>query len=139
MHPERRPNPDQSLESLEAQLRALPQPPIPADLEARLLATIPAKRSTPRRHWGIRVGVLAAACLLAVIAWPRGDGNRPISRTIETPFRASVQPPDDSANIASLRTARKALDDGEPPTFTWPLPEPSPIRFSTSIPPDLLD
>ena len=144
MNPERHPNPDQSLEALEARLRALPQPPIPADLEARLLATIPAERSIPRRRWGIRVGAigaLAAACLLVAIAWPRRDGENSIRglKTIESAHKVTRRLPDDSAPIASLRAARKVLDETEPPTFTWPLPEPSPIRFSSSIPPDLLD
>jgi hypothetical protein len=143
MHPEKRPNPDRSLESLEARLRALPRPPIPADLEARLLATIPAKRSIVRSR-GVRVGIigaLAAACLFVVIAWPRGDGDRSISRpkTIETTRQGLPRLPNDSAPIASLRAVRQALDEAEPPTFTWPLPEPSPVRFSTSIPSDLLD
>jgi hypothetical protein len=143
MHPEKRPNPDPSLESLEARLRALPQPPIPADLEARLLATIPAKRSLPRR-WGVRVGAigaLVAACLLVVIVWPRRDRDLPITRpnTIESVQKATPRPPDDSARMASMRSARIVFDEAEPSTFTWPLPEPSPIRFSASIPADLLD
>ena len=42
---QRRPNSDRSPESLEARLRALPQPPIPSELEARILAAIPARPS----------------------------------------------------------------------------------------------
>jgi hypothetical protein len=142
MHPEKRPNPNRSLELLEARLRSLPQPPIPADLEARLLATIPAERSIPRRRWGVRVGVfgaLAAACVLAVLAWPRPDGKHPSPKRNESTSQVTHRPPDDSAHIASLRAARQVQDETEPPTFTWPLPEPSPMRFSTSIPPDLLN
>jgi len=79
MHPERRPNAGRSPESLEARLRALPQPPVPADLEARLLATIPAAILIPQRRWGVWVGALgalAAACLVVVLAWPgRDDKN----------------------------------------------------------------
>jgi hypothetical protein len=144
MHPEKRPNPDRPLEALEAQLRALPQPPIPADLEARLLATIPAELSRPQRRWGVWVGVLgtlAAACVLAVIAWPRPNAEHPIpsSKRIASAPQAIPRPPVDSAGIASLRASRPIVDEAEPPTFTWPLPEPSPLRFSNSIPPDLLD
>ncbi len=43
---QRRPNSDRSLESLEARLRALPQPPIPGELEARILAAIRPERPT---------------------------------------------------------------------------------------------
>ena len=142
MPPEKRPNPDRSLEALEARLRALPQPPIPADLESRLLAAIPAKRSIPPRRWGVRVGAisaLAAACLLAVIAWPWRDGEHSDPKTIQSTVRVTPRPTEDSAPIASLRPARQVLDEAEPPTFTWPLPESSPIRFSASIPADLLD
>jgi hypothetical protein len=47
-------NPDPSLEALKAQLRALPQPPVPSGLEARLLRCVPSSepsfdlRNTPR-------------------------------------------------------------------------------------------
>ena len=142
MHPEKRPNPDPSLELLEARLRTLPRPPIPADLEARLLAAIPAKRSIPPRRWGVRVGAisaLAAACLLAVIAWPWSGGKYSAPKTIPSASQVASRPTEDSAPIASLRADRQVLDEAEPPTFTWPLPESSPIRFSASIPADLLD
>jgi WD40 repeat protein len=81
MHSERRPKPDRSPESLEARLRALPRPHVPAGLEARLLATIPADRPIPRRRraaWIGAVGTLAAACLLAVLVWPRRSGKVPV-------------------------------------------------------------
>ena len=99
MHPERRPNPDPSPESLEAKLRALPQPAVPGGLEARLLVGIPAAMPIPPPHptlspwrgegrvrgrWAVWVGVAgtaAAACLLVVLTWPGRDaGNRVASR-----------------------------------------------------------
>jgi len=155
MHPERRPNLDRSPEALEARLRALPQPPVPADLEARLLAAIPSRTALPsrpngsgdpsyRRHWAVWasvVGALAAACLLAVLAWPRRDGKSPdpspAPRQVAIPV--TPQPPDDSDNIAAWREARRVLDGAEMPAFHWPLEEMSPFTVSTSIPPDLLD
>jgi hypothetical protein len=142
MHPERRPNPDRSPESLEARLRALPPPPVPADLEARLLAAIPAEMPRPRR-WAFWVGVagaLAAACLLAVLAWPRRNYNNttPGPDKSESAHQATPRPPD-SAGIAVWLKARPSLDEAEPPTFTWPLPETPAVGVSTSIPPDLLD
>ena len=72
MHPQKRPGPDRSPEGLEARLRALPPPPVPAELEARLLAAIPAPRRR-RPIWAGVVGVLAAACLLAALAWRGRD------------------------------------------------------------------
>ncbi len=166
MRPKRLPNRARSPESLEARLRALPQPSVPADLEARLLATIPAEMRIPRRRWAVWAGVagpLAAACLLAVFAWPRGDGNRPVPRpgTGESPHPITVpspgtiasadapgaglttppalRPSDDSADIAAWAEARRVLNGAEPATFTWPLKEKSPITASRSIPADLLD
>src|SRR4051794_27832534 len=80
MHPEQQPNPSPSLEALEARLRALPAPPAPADLEARLLARIPAKKPAKpwrRAAWIGIVGALAAACLLAALVWPQHDRKEP--------------------------------------------------------------
>jgi hypothetical protein len=145
MHPEGHPNVDRSPESLEARLRALAAPSIPVDLEARLLAAIPSVMPKRRRRWPVWVGLvgaLAAACLLAILAWPGFDGTNPGPRAspVEsaTP-RPSVRtapafrPLDESTSIAALRGG------AEPPTFTWPLPETSPLTVSTSIPADLLD
>src|SRR5262249_5165711 len=121
MHPERRPSPQRSPESLEARLRALPQPPVPADLEGRLLAAIPAEKPIGRRRaaWIGAVGALAAACLLAVLVWPE-RGTDPITGTIR-PVHPVASSPDDSASIAAWRQSRRVLDGAEPPAFTWPL------------------
>jgi hypothetical protein len=116
-----------------------------------LLAAIPAARLNWRRRWGVRAGVvgaLAAAGLLAVLAWQARDGANtvpsvPTSQVNELSAGFPTQPAprslDDSDGIAARREARRVLDEADPPTFTWPLPETSPVRFSTSIPPDLLD
>src|SRR5437868_3399685 len=141
MHPERRPNPDRSAESLEARLRALPRPPVPADLEARLLAAIPATMPIPRRRGAVWVGALAAACLLIVLIW-RGHGGRdPVPNPGTNESARKVPPPslDDSARMAPWLKARRDLDGAEMPTFTWPIEETSPMKVSTAIPPDLLD
>src|SRR6516225_5095973 len=113
MHPERRPNPDRSSESLEARLRALPQPPIPDGLEARLLATIPAARPG-RRRWLVLVGVasaLAAACLLAVLARPGRDGTNPVPSppAKEIAKQGTPRMPDDSAGITAWSQTRRVL------------------------------
>ena len=140
MHPQRRPDPDRTPEALAARLRALGAPPVPAGLEARLLADIPAERPTARRRWAVAaglVGALAAACVLALLAWPRRDvqrspGTSPVVRQ-HTP-----RPPDDD-RIVGWREARQVLDVTATPTFNWPLQETPPLRRSTSIPPDLLN
>ena len=137
MHPER-PSHDRPADALEARLRALPPPAVPAGLEARLLATIPAERPTARRRWAVLIGALAAACLLALLAWQRRGGNEslPSPGKGDSANRVAL---DDSARIAAGRQARRVLDGEEPPTFAWPLDETSPLTVSTAIPPELLD
>ena len=154
MCPERRPNPERSPDSLEARLRALPKPPIPTNLEGRLLATIPAEMPIPqaprsargregraRGRWAVWAGVvgaLAAACLLVFLAWPRRDGTPPDPSPGKTQSTHKDTPPlDDSASIAVLLKARRGLDEPQTATFTWPLPEASPIGVRASIPSDL--
>jgi hypothetical protein len=143
MHRDRRPKPDRSPEALEARLRALPQPPIPANLEARLLATIPADLPVRRRRWAIGVGVvgaLAAACFLAVLAWPDRDGKHAVTNPppIASVPSATPQPLDNSDTVAAWRNIRRVLDGRELPPFTWPLSE-TQLLTATSIPPDLLN
>src|SRR6266536_5015387 len=146
MHPGRCPSQDGSPESLEARLRALPAPPVPAELEARRLVAIPASPHSPLagegtkrgRRWVGVVGVLAAACLLAVLAWLGRDATKPAPSppTRESTHQVAPQPPDDVPRISALREARRASDEAEMPAFTWPLEETSPLTVLTSIPPD---
>ena len=143
-HPEQPPNPGRTPESLEARLRALPRPPVPADLEARLLAAVPPARPVRRRRWAVWAGVagaLAAACLLAVLAWRGRDGKAPAPgpEKGESARHARPRPPDDSDAIAAWREARRVVDGEELPPFTWPLDEPAPVGVATSIPPDLFE
>jgi len=66
---------DATLESLEAELRALPQLEVPAGLQAKLLAAIPARPGgvlRPRRvAWLVGLGALgvAAALLVTMSLW----------------------------------------------------------------------
>src|SRR5262245_6054869 len=124
MHRERNLNPDRSAESLEARLRALPSPPVPADLEGRLLAAVPAPRPVTRRRWAVWVGImgaLAAACLLAVLAWLGRDGKTPGSNPATAPAARQETPrtPDDSDNVAAWQKARRGLGVAGMPAFAW--------------------
>lgn len=144
MHPEPRPNPGRSLDPLEARLRALPPPPVPAGLEARLLATIPAVRPTPSRRWVVWVGVtaaVAAACVVVVLTWPKRDGGNPNPgpENRESANHVAPRPSDDSDRLAAWRESRRGLDRAEPAPFAWPLQETTPLTGSTAIPSDLLD
>jgi hypothetical protein len=149
MQPQRRPNSDRSPESLEARLRSLPPPPIPSDLVARLLASIPAEMSSGARvsrprSWAVWAGAavaLAAACLLAVL-WTRHEGPRSRDQGIASvpqPSTLDSLPKVDSPATTPWLEARRGLDGANMPTFTWPIQEKSPLMVSTSISADLLD
>jgi hypothetical protein len=153
MQPRKRPNSDRSLEALEARLRALPPPPVPSGLEARLLVAIPpemprwALTSRSRRPaiWaGAAVG-LTAACVLVVLLWPEPDIKTTAPRLVVIPKKnESADPvtrerPGDSLGITPWLEARRGRDGAERPTFTWPIQEKSPLMVSIAIPADLLD
>jgi hypothetical protein len=146
-------------DSLEARLRRLPPPPVPADLEARLLAAIPAQGSNEHRlrlsakpqvmfegrrwaWWAGGVSALAAACLLIVLLWPKGNGQKPDQKDNgfagNVPIR-SVRPqsPQDATN--PWLQARGPSDEPKLPPFTWPVEETTHVTLSSSIPSDLLD
>lgn len=59
---------NEELDALAQRLRRLPEPPVPGDLEGRLLAAIPGpapSEARPRRLWWARAGAAAAAVVLA--------------------------------------------------------------------------
>jgi hypothetical protein len=142
VHPERRPKPDRVLEALGARLRGLPQPPVPVELEARLLATIPPPRPVPQRRWIVRVrlaslaGALAAACLLAVLAsaWRHLGNLVPRPPTTESVSHDPSRPSDDSVRNGPAE-ARLVLDGAPSSSFAWPLEN----ALTSFLPPDGLD
>jgi hypothetical protein len=144
MHHERRPNPDRSPDDLEGRLRSLRRPPVPAALEVRLLAAIPAGRTIPRRFWvvgGGLVAAVAAACVLVALAWRGHDDNHPVPTppTSRSAHAVTPQPRDESTPSAAWRDARSVLEESELPAFNWPIKETVPVMVSTKIPPDLFD
>jgi hypothetical protein len=157
MRPQPRPNADRSPESLEARLRALPPPPVPRHLEARLLAAIPAKASNemlrlaygsrfrPLAVWARAVVAVAAACLLSVVLWPGPRSKMTAPNLVANPekrqpaLQDTPEQPGHSFSIASCLEAARDLDGAEQPLFTWPIHEKSPLMVSTATRPDLLD
>jgi hypothetical protein len=140
MHAERCPNPDHFSEALEARLRSLPLPPVPTGLEARLLAAIPAARPRRCRRWAVRVGgALAAACLLAALAWYGRPGLVPRPAGSDLAAHGVPRPEEGPGRSAAWWQARRVLDEREIPPFAWPLPRTSALRVSTAIPPDPLN
>lgn len=91
-------------------------------------------------RWLVASG-LAAACWLAVLAWPRGGvrGPAPVPPGPRASVETAPRPRPDPAGVAAWRNVRRGLDVSEMPAFSWPLQESSPLTASTSIPPDLLD
>ena len=157
MQPPRRPDSDRSFEILETRLRTLPQPHVPGDLEARILAAIPVAtlNDEPRskrvlRRWRLGVGAgasiaLAAACLLAVRFWPDPSGKNSSPSVVTNPQRPESSHPvtpqqrSDSRRTSALLTARFDLDETALPTYNWPIQEKSPLMVSSALRPDLLD
>jgi hypothetical protein len=144
MQSDKRPNPDRSLEALKAQMRALPQPPVPPHLETLLLTTVPGAKPIATRRRAVRASVLglaAAACLVAVLAWRPHNGKNHL--TIPAPGEPAQQdirrPAFESISIAAWREDQRLLDERNVPAFTWPLDETAIPRASISIPADLLD
>lgn len=108
--------------SLEARLRALPPPSVPARLERRLLAAIPSRRSVaPRRRlaWSGACGALAAACVLVVLIWAVRDRKRLAADRAESRQLVAVS----SAPAAAIarENTEPIFDISKPPKFTWPL------------------
>jgi hypothetical protein len=119
-----------------------PRPEHVADLHARILDRLgpPRPARDSRARWLVISG-LVAACWLAVIVRPRGDGKDPV---ISDPGQQSTgeiaaRPRSDSAGVAAWREARQGLDVSHLPPFSWPLEGSSPPSILSPLPPDLLD
>jgi hypothetical protein len=144
MQSDERPDPERSREALEARLRALPQPPVPADLEALLLATIPRAKPISTFRRAVRaaaLGVAAAACVVAVILGHHylGKDHLTIPVTGEPAQQDIRRPISESMSIAAWRDDQRVLDEEKLPAFAWPVDESAIPRASTLIPADLLD
>jgi hypothetical protein len=144
MPPEPLPSPDATPDPLEARLRALPAPAVPAALEARLLAAIPkAKPASPWR-WSARLGLagaVTAACVLALLGWLWRESQQPIPNTTpnELPYVKSAGLADGIGRMAAWQEARSTREETDPGIFVWPLPEARPVVAWNSIPADILD
>jgi hypothetical protein len=145
MPPERSENPGS--DSLEARLRRLPPPPIPSDLEARLLAAIPGRAPIRGWRWARWIGgvsALAAACLLIALVWPKRDERKPLTdlkgnRLATGVPNTSVSSQSPQGTSTPWSQVRGAPDDLKVGPFTWPIEEATPMTVASSIPSDLLD
>jgi hypothetical protein len=97
----------------------------------------PARGGRRWAAWVSAIGILAAACLLAMLAWPRHDTTHPVSNAPasqngnEVAHQSSGVPRD----LTPLLVPRRALDVAEMPRFVWPLEH----ALSASTPLGLLD
>ena len=119
-----------------------PRPEYVADLRALILDRLGPPRTDrlSRTRWLVVSG-LAAACLVAVLAWPRGGGKNPVPGSSGQPSSdpITLRPRQDAARVAAWGTVRRDLNLSEMPAFSWPLQESSRLSRLASIPPDLLD
>jgi hypothetical protein len=113
---------------------------------AHLRTLILDRLGPPRNDWawrtrGLVASGLAAACLLAVLAWPRGDGTNPVpdSSGKQSSDPITPRPRLEPTSVAAWGNVRRGLNLSEIPPYSWPLPKPSRHSRLASIPPDLLD
>jgi hypothetical protein len=157
MRSRRTPNSNQSLESLEARLRALPPTPVPGDLKSRLLAAMPVRASIVTRrsaiaprpaHFVIWAGAslaIAASCLLVVRFWPLPDDQHSAASKLSNPETIDLarhltdRQPENSRRMLPWFRARLDPDETEMPTYSWPIQEKSPFLVSTAFRPDPFD
>ncbi len=96
-------------------------------------------RFGPRRWatWGVAVGTLAAACLLAILASTGPDATKPGSKPPinQTGIEAARPSSDVSHDFTPLLSVRRDLDEAALPGFVWPLE--TALSASTRL--DLLD
>ena len=119
-----------------------PRPEHVADLRALLLDRLgPPRTDRPSRTRWLVVSGLAAACSVAVLAWPRGDVKNPVPGFSGQPSSDPItpRPRQDPTSVAAWGNVRRDLNLSEMPAFSWPLQESSRLSRLASIPPDLLD
>ena len=145
------PEVDRFPESLEARLRSLTPPPVPDDLEARILAAVPV--FTPHvRNLSLRRGPLLAGASIASVAacfmvvFVLRSLQQPIggvldSRLVETPaWNKSEQIQTGKfLDIVARLEDRRGLNELELPMFSWPIHETSAMMCSKAILRDLLE
>jgi hypothetical protein len=106
--------------------------------------SLPVPPRIGRRQRSVWVGVagaLAAACVLALLAWSRRENQLPPpgNRVVERGHQTAPRPSDEFARIPPWSEVRRIVDGAEPSTFRWPLPPTSLSLRPDSIPPDLLE
>jgi anti-sigma factor RsiW len=141
------------LAAVDAELRALPERPLPADLRARLGARIHAERTTsarsappPRRRRWIPAAALAAAAALALVVLPRlrtEPGTEIAHREPEpTPEAVARTAPEATPEVVARTTPEatpevvaRSTPEATPEVVARSTPEPAPEVVVRSTPP----
>jgi hypothetical protein len=119
-----------------------PRPEHVAELRARIHDNLgPPRADRWSRTLWLVVSGLAAACLAAVLAWPRGDGNAWVrgSSAGQASVGIAPAPREDSPGVAAWPNIRRGLDLSQMPAFSWPVEQSPRLSGLASIPPDLVD
>jgi hypothetical protein len=133
---------DDDLDALAERLRSLPAAPVPAGLEAKLLAAIPPSLTPPPRHrlpWLLVAA--AAAVLLAFLCGyyfgrPGGPPDQPHPPPAP-PIAAQPRPTLWNYRLAQDAPATSSPDP-LPSSFEWPVPSTGPVH-AYHLPDDLTD
>jgi hypothetical protein len=131
---------DDDLDALADRLRGLPAPPVPAGLEAKLLAAIPARLALrPRRAPWLLLTTAAAVLLAFVLGYFFGRPGAPPDGPLPAPApEIAVKPP----TLWNYRLAQDgpatSSPDPLPSSFEWPVPFTEPVN-AHRLPDDLTD
>jgi hypothetical protein len=130
---------DEPFDPLGARLRALPDPPVPARLEARLLANLNVQVTRPRfprpwARWAVAAAALIAAGFITLTVWPRSRTQMPEALR----QKASESTPPTSA-LALAQRSPGSPEAADVPAFRWPVQEQSPLTASIATVSRVLD
>jgi hypothetical protein len=131
---------DDDLDALAERLRGLPAAAVPAGLEAKLLAAIPARLATrPRRRPPWLLVAAAAAVLLAfLLGYFFGRTGGPPDQPLPPPSPEIAEEP--APTLWNYRLAQDApatsSPDPLPSSFEWPVPFTEPVN-AHHLPDDL--
>jgi hypothetical protein len=146
-----------ALEGLKDQLRSLPQPPVPGDLQAKLLAALPAapRFRRARRYrttllWLSASAAVAAGLLLAVLLRQSGRHPEHAGPVMPAPAGTNANPEyvhtPERHMFMELRwdahangQARDVFIDPAAEPFSWPLEMPVGTSDSRRLTRDLFD
>ncbi len=132
---------DDDLDALADRLRGLPAVSVPAGLEAKLLAAIPADLAArPRRRAPWLLVAAAAAVLLAFfLGYFFGKTDGPTDNPLPPPApEIAVKPPTLWNYRVALDAPAPSSSDPLPSSFEWPVPFTEPVN-AHHLPDDLTD